>query len=70
MRRLTPMKVSSGLWKIYRRLHKIVWGCWRAFSTAPAAEILVERLHAVDVGNVEHHDFGPHVDPFDSLEIY
>jgi hypothetical protein len=29
------VKVSSELWEIYRRLHKLVLGGWQAFLTAP-----------------------------------
>ena len=36
----------------------------REVGVEPPAEILVERLRAVDVGNAEHHDFELHVDRF------
>ena len=36
----------------------------REVDVEPPAEILVERLRAVDVGNAEHHDFELHVDRF------
>ena len=69
MRRLTPMKVSSELWKIYRRPHKIVCGMLAGFFDCSASRDFGRRLRAVDVGNAEHHDFELHVDRFDSLEL-
>ena len=65
LRRRDSLAEDNRGWRVVRRqLHdaKVVARC--EVGVEPPAEILVERLRAVDVGNAEHHDFELHVDRF------
>ena len=52
-----------------RQLHAAEVVARREVGVEPPAEILVERLRAVDVGNADHHDFELHVDRFGFCEF-
>ena len=56
---------DRGFRVVRRHLHDAEVVARREVGVEPPAEILVERLRAVDVGNAEHHDFELHVDRFD-----
>jgi hypothetical protein len=56
---------DRGVRVVRRQLHDPPIVAGREVGVEPPAELLVERLRAVDVGNAEHHDFELHVDRFD-----
>ena len=56
---------DRGFRVVRRQLHAAEVVARHEVGVEPPAELLVERLRAVDVGNADHHDFELHVDRFD-----